>query len=77
MLAYTILLTVLTLVPGITGTFGALYLVSAAGLGAAFSLLAWRLARVPDAARAAVLFHFSLLYLALLFVAVAVDAALR
>ncbi len=74
-LAYTILLTGLTLVPGITGTFGVLYLVCAGGLGGAFSVLAWRLWKNPEAARAAVLFHFSLLYLALLFVAVAVDAA--
>ncbi|MGH2910781.1 MAG: heme o synthase, partial [Solirubrobacteraceae bacterium] len=76
MLAYTIALTVLTLVPGVAGTFGAVYMVCAALLGGAFCLLAWRLWRDGTAARAAVLFHYSLLYLALLFVAVAVDAAI-
>ena len=39
--------------------------------------LAWRLWRESSAAHAGVLFHFSLLYLALLFVAVAIDAAVR
>ena len=38
-------------------------------------MLAWRLWRDSSPARAGVLFHFSLLYLALLFVAVAIDAA--
>jgi heme o synthase len=76
-LVYTIVLTLLTLAPALTGTFGLVYLVGAAGLGAVFAVLAGRLWRAPDAARAAVLFHFSLLYLALLFVAVAIDAAVR
>jgi len=77
MLAYTVALTLLTLVPVAVGTFGTLYLVCAALLGAVFCVLAWRLWRQGTAARAAVLFHYSLLYLALLFVAVAVDAAIR
>ncbi|HEY3772370.1 MAG TPA: heme o synthase [Solirubrobacteraceae bacterium] len=77
MLVYTIALTALTLVPGALGTFGLLYLICAALLGAVFCVLAWRLWRDGTAARAAVLFHYSLLYLALLFVAVAVDAAIR
>jgi protoheme IX farnesyltransferase len=76
MLAYTVALTVLTLVPGVVGTFGVVYIVCAALLGGVFCLLAWRLWRDGTAARAAVLFHYSLLYLALLFVAVAVDAAI-
>ena len=46
-------------------------------LDGAFCVLAWRLWRQATAARAAVLFHYSLLYLALLFVAVAADAAIR
>jgi protoheme IX farnesyltransferase len=77
MLVYTIALTALTLVPGALGTFGLLYLICAALLGAVFCVLACRLWRDGTAARAAVLFHYSLLYLALLFVAVAVDAAIR
>ena len=59
------------------GTFGLVYLTAAVLFGRG----AMR-ARVAPAARdqsanAAVMFHFSLLYLALLFVAVAVDAAVR
>ena len=77
MLGYTVAMAALTLVPGLLGTFGLVYLVSAALLGGVFCVLAWRLWRAGTAARAAVLFHYSLLYLALLFVAVAVDAAIR
>jgi protoheme IX farnesyltransferase len=76
-LLYTLLLTAVTLVPGVIGTFGPVYLGAAAALGAAFAVLAWRLWRRTTAANAALTFHFSLLYLALLFVAVAGDAALR
>jgi protoheme IX farnesyltransferase len=77
MFGYTIALTALTLVPWLLGTFGAVYLACAALLGGTFCGLAWRLVRQGSAARAAVLFHYSLLYLALLFLAVAVDAAVR
>ena len=76
-LVYSIVLVALTLAPGVVGTFGVVYLVAAGALGAAFVVLAWRLWRERTPARAGVLFHFSLLYLALLFVAVALDAALR
>jgi protoheme IX farnesyltransferase len=74
-LAYTVVLVAASLVPVITGTFGTLYLGAALVLGAAFGVLAWRLWRRTTSANAALTFHFSLLYLALLFVAVAVDAA--
>ncbi len=76
-LAYSVLLVALTLVPWVVGTFGAVYLAGAVGLGGALCVLAWRLWRATTPARAAVLFHYSLLYLALLFVAVAIDAAVR
>jgi protoheme IX farnesyltransferase len=76
-LIYTLALAALTIAPGAIGTFGPVYLVSAGLLGGVFCVLAWRLWRQASAARAAVLFHYSLLYLALLFVAVAVDAAVR
>ncbi len=75
-LLYTLLTLAVTLLPGITGTFGPVYLASAALLGAIFLGLAWRLWRSPSRERAAVAFHYSLLYLALLFVGVAVSAAL-
>ncbi len=42
-------------------------------LGAVFMALAWRLRRDASRARAVALFHYSLAYLALLFVAAAVD----
>jgi protoheme IX farnesyltransferase len=76
-LAYSLVLVAVTLVPGVIGTFGVIYLAAAGALGLAFIALAWRLWRDGTPARAGVLFHFSLLYLALLFVAVALDAALR
>jgi protoheme IX farnesyltransferase len=77
MLAYSVLLVAVTLLPGALGTFGLVYVAGAAVLGGALCLLAWRLWRDTSPAKAAVLFHFSLLYLALLFVAVAIDAAVR
>jgi protoheme IX farnesyltransferase len=75
--AYSVVLVAVTVVPGVIGTFGVAYLVAALALGVVFIALAWHLWRDRSPARAAVLFHFSLLYLALLFVAVALDAALR
>jgi heme o synthase len=76
-LAYSIVLVAVTLVPGMIGTFGLVYVAGAAILGGVLCVLAWRLWRDSSPARAGVLFHFSLLYLALLFVAVAIDAAVR
>ncbi len=73
---YTAALVAFTLAPALWGMFGPLYLVSAAALGAAFLWLAWRLRRERTPARARLLFHYSLAYLALLFVAMALDAVL-
>ena len=75
-LVYTVALVALTLVPGVVGTFGLFYLGTAIVLGAALTVLAVRLWRESSAPNAATLFHFSLLYLALLFVGVALDASL-
>jgi protoheme IX farnesyltransferase len=74
---YSIVLLGVTLVPGVVGTFGLVYIGGAAILGGVLCVLAWRLKRETSPANAGVLFHFSLLYLALLFVAVAIDAAVR
>jgi heme o synthase len=64
-------------VPFALGAFGVVYLVCALVLGALFLVLALRLGRGDDdRGRAALAFHYSLLYLALLFVGAAVDAAL-
>jgi protoheme IX farnesyltransferase len=76
MLWYTVILVPLTLLPAAFGAFGAVYLVAALALGAAL------LAGVVRVLRAAAwtgpawaVYKFSLLYLALLFVAMAVDRA--
>jgi heme o synthase len=55
---------------------GLVYAGAAAALGGAFLWLAWRLRRDPSRRRAGVLFHYSLAYLALLFVAAALDPVL-
>jgi protoheme IX farnesyltransferase len=73
---YSLVLVGVTLLPVAWRTFGAVYLVSAAALGAWFLLLAWRLRAEPTPARASGLFHYSLAYLALLFIAMAVDPIL-
>jgi heme o synthase len=72
-LLYTVVLVALTLVPVLTGTFGALYLATAALLGGWFLRLAVKLLRSTTPAHAGALFHYSLAYLALLFVAMAAD----
>jgi protoheme IX farnesyltransferase len=76
-LAYSLLLLAVTLVPGLLGTFGLVYLAAAVMLGLVLCALAWRLYRDSAPARAGALFHYSLLYLALLFAAVALDAMVR
>jgi protoheme IX farnesyltransferase len=71
---YTVALVVATLLPVAFGVFGLVYAVPAALLGAAFAWAAFRLWQETSKARAVALFHYSLLYLALLFVAMALDA---
>jgi heme o synthase len=73
---YTLLLTVLTLLPVVFGFFGAIYAVCAAGLGTAFITLARRLQRRADRASALRTYLFSLAYLAALFAVMVVDARL-
>ena len=63
----------MTLLPWAWGTAGLLYLACALALGAVFIWLAERLRRDTTPRRAMILFHYSLAYLALLFVAIAVD----
>jgi len=70
---YSLVLVGVTLLPFAWHTAGALYLGAALLLGALFLRLAWRLRRETTTARAGALFRYSLLYLALLFVALAVD----
>jgi heme o synthase len=73
---YTVALVAFTLAPALWGMFGLVYLVAAAALGATFLALAWMLRRERTPARASLLFHYSLLYLALVFVAMALDAVI-
>jgi protoheme IX farnesyltransferase len=73
---YSLVLVGVTLLPVAWRTFGLVYLASAIVLGTWFLLLAWRLRAEPTPARASGLFHYSLAYLALLFVAMAVDPLL-
>jgi protoheme IX farnesyltransferase len=71
---YTIALVAATLVPVAFGVFGLFYGVSALVLGLVFTWMAvslWRQTTKPHAVK---LFHFSMIYLALLFVAMALDA---
>ncbi|HKG35526.1 MAG TPA: heme o synthase [Solirubrobacterales bacterium] len=72
-LAYSVALSLFTLLPVATGLFGAIYLAAAALLGGAFCLLAARLWTGRGRREALRLYLFSLSYLALLFAAMAVD----
>jgi protoheme IX farnesyltransferase len=65
-----------TIAPFAWGPLGVVYLVVALALGGAFLWLALRLRRETTPRHAAVLFHFSLLYLAMLFAVMAVDPLL-
>jgi protoheme IX farnesyltransferase len=72
-LVYTAVLVGVTLLPLAWSMFGVVYAAAAVALGGVFVVLAWRLRVDPAPRRAALLFHYSLAYLALLFVAMAVD----
>jgi protoheme IX farnesyltransferase len=70
---YALVLVGVTIVPFVWGPLGLVYLGAAVVLGAGFVALALRLRRETTPRRASFLFHFSLLYLALLFAAMAAD----
>jgi heme o synthase len=72
-LLYGWLLLAITALPLIGGLFGAVYAGAAAVLDVAFLWLCLRLHRRADRRSAALLFHYSLAYLALLFAAMAID----
>jgi heme o synthase len=71
---YTGLLVVLTLLPVVFGFFGAIYAVAAVLLGGGFMTLSVRLQRAADRRSALRTYLYSLAYLALLFIAMVVDA---
>jgi heme o synthase len=72
-LLYGWLLIAITVLPWAGGLFGAIYAVAALSLNSAFLYLCLRLYRRADRRSAAILFHYSLAYLALLFCAMAID----
>ena len=72
-LGYTVVLLAASVIPFAVGSFGTIYLAGALPLGGAFLGLAVNLARTTTRRGAALLFHYSLLYLALLFVVAAID----
>jgi protoheme IX farnesyltransferase len=73
---YSLVLVAVSVLPALTGLFGALYLASALLLGAVFCSLALRLWARGDRAAALRLYLSSLAYLALLFGAMAADSVL-
>jgi heme o synthase len=73
---YSLLLVAVTLTPWAWGSAGLAYVAAALALGAVFVWLAERLRRDTTPRRAMLLFHYSLLYLALLFAALALDVSL-
>ncbi|HEY7877540.1 MAG TPA: heme o synthase [Gemmatimonadaceae bacterium] len=76
MLWYTVILIPITLLPAAFGAFGMTYVISATVLGALLLAGIWRVMRArPWTGAAWRVYKFSLLYLALLFVAMAVDRA--
>ena len=74
-LFYTVLLFAVSLVPVVW--LGPFYAVACIALGGIFLALAVRATRRQDGASAVALFHYSLAYLALLFTAAALAAAVR
>jgi protoheme IX farnesyltransferase len=75
-LLYSFALVAVTLLPWGWGGAGRFYVVCALALGAVFLWLAERLRRETTPRRAMFLFHYSLLYLALLFAALALDTVI-
>jgi protoheme IX farnesyltransferase len=73
---YSLVLVAVTVTPFLWGGLGPGYLAAALALGAVFVGLALRLLVETTPRRAGILFHYSLLYLALLFAAMALDLAL-
>ncbi len=76
-LLYSLVLVAVTLLLYPLGAMGLLYAVSAVVLGACFLALALQVRRTRTVAAAVRLFAYSLLYLALLFAAMAADRMLR
>ena len=74
-LSYTVLILALTTMLAVTGAVGWIYVASSLTLGVGFIYYAWRLMQRPEIEGAKTLYIYSLLYLALLFVAIMVDSS--
>lgn len=72
---YTLLTVIVTLLPFAQHQVGWLYALSAVALNTILVVLCIKLYRTTDKPRASGLFHFSMLYLAILFLMVAIDRA--
>jgi protoheme IX farnesyltransferase len=77
MMAYAVLVVAVSFTLGLTTPVGPLYLAASGCLGAAFLWGAGHLLRNPDPRRAIRFFGFSNVYLAAIFLAVAVDTLVR
>ncbi|MGK2966439.1 MAG: heme o synthase [Tepidiformaceae bacterium] len=73
-LRYTVILGLVTVTLAPAAELGAIYLATAAALGIGFTWHAWQLWSSPQTSGPMGLYKYSLLYLALLFVAMAADA---
>ena len=76
-LIYSLLLVGVSVLLAAVAALGALYLISAAALGAVFVVLALRLWRTATPKAAMQLFSYSITYLTLLFVVMAVDVLIN
>ena len=74
---YSVVLLAVSLLMYPVAQVGLLYLVSATIMGLAFVFYAFRLRKNPDGKGAMSLFHFSIMYLVLVFVALAADVLLN
>jgi protoheme IX farnesyltransferase len=72
-LVYTVITVFASLLLYATGDVGEVYLTVAAVTGVTFLWLCWRQIQLATAAAAMRVFHFSLYYLAVLFLAMVVD----
>ena len=76
-LLYSLVLVAVSVGVVFVGPLGPLYAAGAGALGIGFIARAWQLRRHPNPKRALALFGYSIVYLALLFVGVGVDALVR
>lgn len=76
-LLYTVLMLALTTMFALTGAVGLVYLICSMALGVLFIYYAWRLIRRPGIEGAKSLYLYSLLYLAVLFLAIIADSVYK